>query len=418
MSMNHHMLAKTTTDAVLANFKSGAWGCLEENIGPSLYRIGCDSIFPSPDASFYDPQTKKQINFEFKPDTETKRGILTGLGQTIAYLKKSHASFLVIPEYIEDFPIANYMESIFNDVIDNKLAIGLIAFDNKDPKQVKILKNVSTSNALAQTSDMVNSRFWAKHQDLPIPLFHLILHCFYLKKIKIIDGDAFAYCWDKYLAPSTILTTLSPSTVLDIQGDTIRTVAGTKNIAFLEKRLNEIKTLSGHKQTVYLTKLKADMDTTYIGDNTFNSYKKNYMSFCKHVQVIDSNYELTELGVKIYHLGLVNGPNSRLFKDYFMSLILLNGKHLDLIFDLDNLSSDPSKYNLTFEKLKLELEADYELKGMIKRNINRKASSASKVGFLKYETILWKALDIFMMQGSRPIFNWKKILEVCSLPEL
>lgn len=52
MSMNHHMLAKTTTDAVLANFKSGAWGCLEENIGPSLYRVGCDSVFPSPDASF------------------------------------------------------------------------------------------------------------------------------------------------------------------------------------------------------------------------------------------------------------------------------------------------------------------------------------------------------------------------------
>lgn len=78
------------------------------------------------------------------------------------------------------------MESIFNDVIDNKLAVGLIAFHNKDPKQVKILRNVSVSNALAQTSDMVNSRFWAKHQDLPIPLFHLILHCFYLKKLKLL----------------------------------------------------------------------------------------------------------------------------------------------------------------------------------------------------------------------------------------
>ncbi len=418
MSMNHHMLAKTTTESVLANFKTGSWRCLEENIGPSLYRIGCDSIFPSPDASFYDPNTKKQINFEFKPDTETKRGILTGLGQTIAYLKKSHASFLIIPEYIEDFPIANYMDSIFSDVINNKLSIGLIAFDNKDPKQVRLLKNVKISNDLAQISDMVNSRFWAKHQDLPIPLFHLILHCFYLKKIHIINSDAFAYCWDKYLAPQSILTTLTPETIVDIQGVKIKTVAGTKEILFFEKTLNKIRKMAVADQVKAIQKIKKDIDTTFIGDNYFNSVKKNFITFCKHVKVIDSNYELTELGVKMYHLGVVNGPNSRLFKDYFLNLILLNGKHLDLIFDLDKLSTDPSKYNLSFETLKSELEADYEVKGMIRRNVNRQASSSNTVNFLKYETILWRSLDILVTQGNRPVFNWKKIVEVCSLPEL
>ena len=167
-----------------------------------------------------------------------------------------------------------------------------------------------------------------------------------------------------------------------------------------------------------ITKLHKDMDKKFVGDNYFNSIKKNFITFCKHVKVIDSNYELTELGLKIYHLGVVNGPNSRLFKDYFLNLILLHGKHLDLIFDLDKLSSNPIKYNLSFEKLKLELESDYELKGMIKRNTNRQARSSSTVSFLKYETILWKALDIFTMEGNRPIFNWKKIVEVCSLPEL
>lgn len=418
MSMNHHMLAKTTTDSVLANFKSGSWRCLEENIGPSLYRIGCDSIFPSPDASFYDPNTKKQINFEFKPDTETKRGILTGLGQTLAYLKKSHASFLVIPEYIEDFAIADYMESIFNDVIDNKLSIGLIAFDNRDPKQVKLLKNVSTSNLLAQISDMVNSRFWAKHQDLPIPLFHLILHCFYLKKIKIINIDAYEYFWDSYIAPPSILTTFIPQPILDIQGATIKTLSGRKDILFFEKNLEKIRKSTGGDKLTLIKKLHKDMDKNFTGDNYFNSLKKNFITFCKHVKVIDSNYDLTELGVKIYHLGVVNGPNSRLFKDYFLNLILLNGKHLDLIFDLDKLSSDPTKYNLSFEQLKAELEIDYELKGMIKRNTNRQVGGNNTVTFLKYETILWRSLDILLTQGNRPVFNWKKIIEVCSLPEL
>lgn len=416
--MNHHMLAKTTTECILANFKSGEWTCLEENIGRDLYRIGCDSIFPSPDASFYDPKSKKQINFEFKPGTETKRGILTGLGQTVAYLKKSHASFLIIPDFIEDFPIGDYVESIFTDVINKQLSIGLITYNNNDPKQVSLRQNVSISNVSAQVADMVNSRFWAKHQDLPIALFHLILHCFYLKKNGMLDEDAFAYCWKNNLAPPTILINLKPKKVFDIQGNTIKTVAGQKEILFLEKRLKKLNDLTGKEYNQAFSKIERDIDVDYVGDNYFNAIKKNFLSFCKHIKVIDSNYGLTEVGVKMYHLGVVHGPNSRLFQDYFLNLVLLTGKHLDLIFDLDQLSGDPDKYELSFELIKKILENDYENRGMIKRNENRKANNDSTVNFLKYETILWRSLGILTTAKNRPIFNWKKILEVCSLPEI
>ena len=81
MSLNHHILAKTTTDAVLSRFKSALWTCLD-GIGADFSRIPTTAEFPSPDAAFFDWTNKIQASFEFKPPTETKRGILTGVAWT------------------------------------------------------------------------------------------------------------------------------------------------------------------------------------------------------------------------------------------------------------------------------------------------------------------------------------------------
>ena len=120
MSVNHHLLAKTTTDSVLANFKSGTWKCVND-VGIDFYRVGCNSTFPSPDAAFYDDVKKILVSFEFKPPTETKRGILTGLGQSIAYLNNCNLSYLVIPQKLEDFDIGNYMTDLFVNQIEDNL---------------------------------------------------------------------------------------------------------------------------------------------------------------------------------------------------------------------------------------------------------------------------------------------------------
>ena len=74
MILNHHILAKKSTDAVLAKFKAGEWYCCGER-GIGFYRTGCDSDFPSPDAMFNDASDDFGVSFEFKPPTETKRGI-------------------------------------------------------------------------------------------------------------------------------------------------------------------------------------------------------------------------------------------------------------------------------------------------------------------------------------------------------
>ena len=112
MSLNHHILAKMTTDAVLMKFKTVEWDYANGH-GKDFYRVGTSADFPSPDAAFYDPTYKVIASFEFKPPTETKRGILTGVGQSIAYLQSSNISFLVAPKRLADFDIGAYLTDLY-----------------------------------------------------------------------------------------------------------------------------------------------------------------------------------------------------------------------------------------------------------------------------------------------------------------
>jgi hypothetical protein len=418
MSINHHLLAKTTTDSILANFKSGAWQCCV-NIGVNFFRVGCDSSFPSPDAAFYEDVEKLLVSFEFKPPTETKRGILTGLGQSIAYLNNSNLSYLIIPQKLDDFEIGQFMTDLYANQIVNNLPIGLILYENNNPASVSLIHNIDAVDKTRQFKSVSTSRFWAKHQDLPIPLFHLILHCYYLKRIGQISEDAFAYCWKKYLVPDSIFNTLQSVDVLDLNGQIIKTVAGKKPIHFFEKKLAPVRKLTGQAKASEIRKLKYDADTNIVGDNNYNSIKKNFITFLKHIGSIDSTGNLTDDGFRLYHLGLSNGANSKLFKDYFTRTVLLTGNHLDLIFDLDNLCNQ-SKGKKTFNEIKGILLDEYEMKGMIKRNPSRKSGNVEADNFFKYEFILWNALDLIVKTNGLPekSFNWKRVTEICSLPEL
>lgn len=409
-TMSHHLLAKATTDAVLQKFKTGTW-TYGSGYGTDFYRTGTPADFPSPDAAFYDTTNKKLAYFEFKPDTETKRGILTGVGQTIAYLQNSNLSYLIAPHKLAGFSLGSFLTDLYKKQLDGKLPTGLILYDNINPSKVDLIQNITSLTGTAATIRAVTvERFWAKHQDLPIPLFHLILHYYYLKKVGIIAGDPFAVCFSKSLISSSVLTTFSLQTVKDIAGNTIKTVAETKNIVFLEKLVNSSKNLLPKAR---YDKISRQIDTTFVGDNYYNSIKKNYISFMKHLQMIDSTNELTEIGFAMYNLGINNGPTSKIFYDYFIKELLTTGHHLELLLDFDSVQRTIAGRAVSV--ILKAMEDNYEVKGAIKRNPNRKAGTTSKVSFLKYERILWKALGLIDKEDA---VQWKKITEVCSLPDL
>ena len=153
MEMNHHIMAKATTDAILAKLKSGSW-TIGDGIGTGLYRIGCDAAFPSPDAVFADMATHTVVSFEFKPTTETKRGILTGIGQSLAYLQNSDISFLIAPRMLQDFRLGDYLQDLYAQQIAGKLPTGLILYDNDSPVNVSLAHNVTQLVAPSQASGL------------------------------------------------------------------------------------------------------------------------------------------------------------------------------------------------------------------------------------------------------------------------
>ena len=58
-TMAHHLLAKTTTDEILNNFKTGSWTYGASGHGTNFLRTGTPADFPSPDAAFYDSVNKE-----------------------------------------------------------------------------------------------------------------------------------------------------------------------------------------------------------------------------------------------------------------------------------------------------------------------------------------------------------------------
>lgn len=411
MALNHHVLAKATTDAILQNFKSAVWQ-YNGNCGADFYRVGTSADFPSPDAAFYDPANKKLASFEFKPATETKRGMLTGVGQSIAYLKSCDLAYLISPHIIDGFNMGSFLTELYQTQIGNKIPVGLILYDNNNPSNLTLAHNISTlSTDSAHTHRPTADRFWAKHQDLPVAMFHLLLHYYYLKKVGIVDGDAFAACWKERIIPQNILTDFRTAPVKDISGNVIGTLQTGKPLTFLEKIISSMR--KKYPQDQWASIINQSIDTTFTGDNYYTSIKKNYVTFLKHIQVIDSEGSLTDSGFSLYHIGLSNGPTSKIFADYFTREILTTGHHLDLLLDIDAISKkNPEK---DIDEVLAIMEADYELKGYIKRNPNRITGTASKTGFLKYEKILWQSLGLMDKKYN---ILWRKVTEICSLPEL
>lgn len=411
MALNHHVLAKATTDAILQNFKTATWQ-YNGSWGADFYRVGTSADFPSPDAAFYDPTNKKLASFEFKPATETKRGMLTGVGQSIAYLKSCDLAYLISPQIIDGFNMGDFLTDLYNTQIGDKIPVGLIVYDNNNPNNLTLTHNVAALSTDAEHAHKPTAdRFWAKHQDLPIAMFHLLLHYYYLKKVGIVEEDAFAACWKEKIIPANILTDFRTAPVKDIAGNIIGTLQTEKPLTFLEKKVAAMR--KNKPQNQWAAIISHDIDTTFVGDNYYNSIRKNYVTFLKHIQVIDSEGSLTDSGFKLYHVGLSNGPTSKVFADYFTREILTVGHHLDLLLDIDSISKKhPDK---DIDEVLVVMETDYELKGYIKRNPNRVAGDTSKTGFLKYEKILWQSLGLMDKKYN---ILWRKITEICSLPEL
>ena len=419
MELNHHIMAKEATDAILSKFINGNWKCCN-NVGANFYRTNTFADFPAPDATFVDEDKKILVSFEFKPPTETKRGILTGLGQAIAYLKRSTISYLIVPKTIEDFDMESYMKDIFTKLIKDKMPVGLIIYANNNPSDVSLAVNVvNCTNNNISINSIKNNRYWAKHQDMPLPLFFLILHFYYLKQVGQLEGDAYEECWKQKMISPSILNDLELRPVVDLKNNPIKTMMGKDDICYNRGIIKSLRKKGVSEDIIRKEIQKAISTTKPVGDNgrwdnNYRRVRRYLLAFFKQINVIDSNGNITTKGVKLHQIGLTNGPESKLFKDYFTREVLITGCHFDLIIDFDKMYRNRAS-DIGLSTFLEDMEIKYEKKGYIKRNPGRKSDKGNKKPFLEHERSLWKYLDL---TDDSYNFNWKRIMEVCTLPNL
>lgn len=223
------------------------------------------------------------------------------------------------------------------------------------------------------------------------------------------------------MAPKTIVDNLSAVPTTDIYGNPIKTmkdgdlyVTYCKDILprILRKEENEEEKKKELLKEIATQKLD---DQEKSVDNYYKKVRRYILAFFKQIHMIDSNNEITESGLKLHQVGLTNGVDSKLFRDYFAKEVLITGCHFDLIVDFDKYYRKyANKFNTLTEFLNF-MENEYEKEGHIKRNPNRKADDKNHKVFLQHERTLWKYLDL--MEDDF-VINWKRIIEVCTLPDL
>ena len=397
----HDSMAKQVIETLLTKWKVNEGSTILSN---KVFLTKSESSFPSPDGTFFDPSNNFSSALEFKPPTETKRGILTGLGQSIAYLDKHSLSYLAIPSKIEYFDVQTYMDRIYENSIKNNMPIGLVVYDYQNPTNIIVHKeptiNINTSKLSIKEAQ--SGRYWAKWIDLPLHALWVLLDISY--KIDN-DGDRKRKIWDTFF-----LDYIYPEPHRDKFEEyesSIELVDGRKYKPMAQK-LNTWKQQISNGKLSYndaLKELRIATDINGTGDIIYWQYRKNFLPFIDHIGAWDNYGYLTDIGYELHKVGMVHGPTSKAFYDYIAKILLLNGKHLDLILDIEKYTRNKSFTNVNKAK-----------ENVVKELINKGLIGGTGAKKFTNEFQLWGQLGLVnKISGSYYVnekgfnFNWNKI---------
>lgn len=249
----------------------------------------------------------------------------------------------------------------------------------------------------------------------------MILHYYYMKKTgQLNDISPYAACWKEHMAPSSIVDNLEAKATTDLNGNPIKTMSGEEYVTYCKDIIKNIKAHydnDDNRRKALELQISTNKTEGQNGrwDNNYNRVRRYILAFFKQINMIDSNDDLTDKGFKLYQIGLMNGSESKLFKDYFAREVLITGCHFDLIVDFDKFYREKYSECNNMTRFLNYMEQEYEEEGYIKRNPNRKAKKENHKVFLSHERTLWKYLDLI---DDNYVVNWKRIIEVCTLPDL
>lgn len=370
----HDTKATMYGDAILTRIRT-ADKAFKQIFSTSLIRTGAWD-WPRPDYVCFDEELNATYALEFKPPFQSKREYLTGLGQSLSYLQRHTYSGLILPYFADDgFPIAAFIADTLLAPEFANVATSVFAYDfNND--SINILRPISTLRTFASPKMKTDEAktFWCWWRDIS----HYELYD--LLNLSFIFSDEPGDIYTDHIYPSFYKMMVAGKTR---QWDgTPRTKTGS------------VASMKSEKQNYKIPLVQLELWSRSEG-------------------------RLTDLGFTLLEIGKKYGPDSKKFFDILSYLILVNGKHLDLI----NLVEKFQKLKKAPQSSKdyvVELEVFLSDNGCIGKRKPTAVTTGAKNSYMRDEMKLWNKLGFlhpynktsyfFPNEGYK--FNWERISEV------
>lgn len=368
MSLLHNRMAHECGKSLLASLRGSTadWIDRTKFTQHSTFWQGM-ADWPQPDQAFQDAGTNATVAIEFKPPGHSKTEYVRGLGQAVTYLGGFESALLVLPDRAGDgFRIGKYIAELVQREVAGGLSLGVLTYAS-DPSQLSTLISVPLRRSATPAATASQRRvFWAYWRDLS--QFDLLDILRGIDRRQSFDR-AFAWYWTKLRAKGKART--------------------------WENRRRSIG--------------KGDAYRKSEGINTKLSLR--------HCGLMNADGTLTEAALALIQTGKVYGPESRAFIERLSRSVLLDGRHLELIFWIEEVQASLPASALT-EAKKYYKAIDGEL--LARGILAAPPSGTAKPSFFRDEPKLWNKLGLLRRFGAKRyfcpgrglVFDWRAIVSV------
>lgn len=369
----HDAAATHCGDMILSKIRNSDKN-FKQIFSPSIIRTG-DWDWPRPDYVCYDEKLKASYALEFKPPFQSKREYLTGLGQSLSYLQKHTYSGLIVPYFADDgFRIAEFINDTLSSAEFKNVCASLYAY-NQHSYEIDILRQIKCvrENVSLQVKLTEVKTFWCWWRDLSqFELYDLL-------NLSFIYGDCSGDIYSNHIYPEFYNKMVNKQTK---QWDgTPRNKGGTP------------QSMKSEKQNYKIPLVQLDLFTREEG------------------RLTDKGYEMLSIGKKY-------GPDSIKFLDALTYLILVDGRHLDLVNmvvkfqKLNNVPDSSKEYAISLENFLSE-------QGCIGKRKPTAVTTGAKNSYMRDEMKLWNKLGLliaptnnYFISGEGYSFNWERITRI------
>jgi len=368
----HDQIASVCGDKILNKIRSGD-SQFKQIFSRNIVRTGSWD-WPRPDYVCYDEDLKATYALEFKPPAQTKREYLTGLGQSLAYLQQHTYSGLIVPAESDDgFKIADFISHTLLSPEFGDVCTSLYSYSPNDYDSISILRGIQkvrNSNPISEQRADVGKTFW---------------------------------CWWRDMSQYELLTLLGLSFEFnDYQGD-----------IYSDYIYPKFYDMMVHQQTKQWDGCPRNKHESTA---SMKSEKQNY-----NIPLVQLGLwtrgegKLTDMGFILLGIGRKFGADSSQFLDSLAYLILVTGRHLDLIHLVNRFQEKSPPIN-TSKEFAVALDNYLMDSGCIGKRKPTAVTTGAKNSYMRDEMKLWNKFGFLKLSSGRYFrpgigydFNWQRI---------